>query len=154
MTQPMAGWETYMDPSGQAWPYPAGFAPVPPVDPAASPAQQPVGPSVYQTPAVPVNNKFGGFGTPGSPDPTGAPVSPAGAPIQAPDIKGAADRQAAAGGPPGAPDIFGAADRGPALVPQTTTETSTTTAGVDKAGAAGIRSAGEDANKAAQADRK
>jgi len=73
--------------------------------------------------------------------------------LEAPALTpGHADRQGAAG-PPQAPDIMGAAERAaqPSLIPSTTTETTTTTSGVDKAGAAGIRAAGEDANRASAA---
>lgn len=135
----------YTDPSGMHWPAPvpdpmsgapanpapSPFTPLPVIDPAAQPNVQPAGPNVQQ----------------------GASFRPQGqlpgGPVQAPDIVGAAGRQAAAGGPPGAPDLTpGAADRGPAMIAQTTTDSQTSTTGVDKAGAANIRQAGSEMNDA------
>lgn len=123
------------------------FVPVPPVDPAANPGMVPVGPAVYPPAASPQNNKFGGFG---SNDPTGPAVTPAGAPptpafpIPTP---GQADRAVS----PPFPDVQpGFADR-PALIPSTTTETSTQTSGPDAATTANINAATTDANKAAAA---
>lgn len=145
------GWTTYTDPSGQNWPSPptadpmtgaptapapSPFVPVTPIDPSTNPGVQPAGPLEVR----------------------GTSYAPQGSLPGIPNIKGAADAQAAQGGPPKPPDsLVGAADRQPAapaqpaFISQTTTDTSTTSQGVDKAGAAGIRAAGQDVNAAAQA---
>lgn len=145
MTQPIAGWETYVDPMGQGWPAPAaapaaGFTPVPQIDPTVRPVQPVPGSEQYSGDSYRPAGTLPGVGA----------DAPAPA---APEILGAAERKAAAGGVQ-APEIQGAADRAPAqpsMVPVTSTDTSTTTTGVDKAGAAAIRGATGQANDAATA---
>jgi hypothetical protein len=140
MTMPMEGWETYTDPLGNAWPSPSTGAP-PEV---ASFIQN----TIPQAPAP-------------APAPhTTAPAAPAlgtpegmAAALEAPaDPRGMADR-AGAGAPEPPPDPRGAADRAaqPSMIPVTTTESTTTTSGVDKKSEAGIRSATDQANQSAQA---
>jgi len=144
MTMPIDGWTSYTDPTGQVWPEPpatgapvadpmsgapAGpgaapqpFTPVPVVNPAAQPNMQPAGPAVYPPDMPP------------------------------PDPRGMADK--AGGGTPAPPDDpRGRADMlsQPSMIPVTTTETATTTTGVDKASAAGIGKATEQANQSALA---
>lgn len=135
------GYETYTDPLGQVWPYPAEATPPPEVANFVQnviPRPEPPAPAAHAAPPEPVP----ALGTPEG-------MTQA---LEAPDIRGAADRKAATGGPQ-IPDIMGAAERAlqPALIPSTTTETTTTTQGLDKKSEAGIRSAAADADKASQA---
>jgi hypothetical protein len=142
MTQPMAGWENYTDPAGNVWPAPIEAPPE-----VANFIQ-----NVAQKPAAPMGPPAPGaneHAAPGAAPALGSPEGMAAA-LDAPDIRGAAQRKESGGGAQ-IPDIMGAASAQPAMISQTTTDKTETTQGVDKASEAGIRSAGEDANRAAQA---
>lgn len=137
------GWTSYTDPSGQTWPQP------PP--PGAPPEIANFIQNVVPKPQAPMGPPVPGANEHTGPAPAlGTPEGMANALEAPPSILGAADRAGASGGPqipdlkPGSADI-------PSTIPQTTTETTSTTSGVDKTGAANIRAAGEQANTAAQA---
>jgi hypothetical protein len=135
----MNGWESYTDAAGNVWPYPA--------EPGAPPEVAEFLQNVVPRPAPPPP---AAHAAPAAPAPAlGTPEGMTAA-LEAPDIRGAADRREATGGPQ-APDIMGAAERGPALVPLTTTDTTTSTQGVSKESEAALRSATDQANTAAQA---
>lgn len=120
-------------------PAPSPFIPLPVVQPANQPNVQPV---------------------PGSEQVSGTSYRPAGtlpgisADAPAPAFPIPTPGMADQGGAPSAPPFpipTPGMSNGPALIPSTTTERTTTTQGVDKASAAGIRTAGDQANQAAQA---
>jgi hypothetical protein len=139
MTMPMEGWETYTDPLGNAWPAPSTGAPpeVASFIQNTIPQPQAPAPAPHTTaPAAPA---------------LGTPEGMAAA-LEAPaDPRGRADA-AGAGAPEPPGDPRGAADRGqPSMIPVTTTESTTTTSGVDRKSEAGIRSATDEANKAVDA---